>query len=450
MPSRYYTQDARLTGPLEFLAGFGQKRQEIKTQETQMDFQNEMAGRQMLMGAATRTANDLVARGTQGRQFDQRTQEQRLSGSQRIGEQNNAAFIERYGEPPSPFAPAPQQGGATVGQPGLPPGAAGPPAPQQQEQPGGMVPPAFNPAATADYKASKRRFDELSLTGNRIRRGYGPNNERLSTEEVTQQLAALAPEVAQVRQSMARTQPPDNRPRMADGTVMRPGMNRGSDGSTVMLEPDGSQRYYAPTKASESGTKRWMGIADPEERAAAKESDLDSHHVGPRDPDAEYMHDGIKWTKQKKEKDFDFGEYVSKRAAEIPRDADGPIGIERAVQEARVIEKEIAVQKAEQKAVKENADLREQYGEIYSSDQFYQAMSQDDPKFMDAVMMFLDPERNGYLEGQARKDAYDYIIQKLDRMIKVGALNDTLLEKLDPLRKAMSRRLKPLPITLQP
>ena len=222
--NRYFTQDPRISGPLQFLAGFGQMRQQVKGVEAQQELeQNRLLSQGIAQGGqglaqgisqaalvkfqASQNINRLQMASQLAAQNQASLQEQRTRAAlERQARQN---YFTQYGElAPVSGGSAPAQDGPPlqsfdVGGLGPTPSApaapsAGPPAPSGE----GVPSPIIDPSTTAQYREAQRTIRMLGDQKTLIELGD------FTPEEEEQQLRALAPAMAKAQQLARRTQPP--------------------------------------------------------------------------------------------------------------------------------------------------------------------------------------------------------------------------------------------------
>lgn len=219
--NRYYTVDPQIGGLLEFLAGFGQQRNAVKTQEaaTQtaiqgqqgqglargiesagQSFGNAISQAALAKFGASNAERNLLTQLAGQRELDT------LRADNNLRQAQTAAFLEKYGTSPQAFftqatsavGPLPQDTpelqGFEVQQQfvGPQPQMAGPPEP-------GTTLPGQNPALTPQYRKAKERLDQL----NSVAASIDLDNTR-SPQERAQMLQALMPHIAEAQQLLQR------------------------------------------------------------------------------------------------------------------------------------------------------------------------------------------------------------------------------------------------------
>lgn len=268
MPNRFYTQDPRISGPLDFLAGLGLQRQQVHAQEAVAQQRQDIADSQTLQRGFGQLTDVFENRTDRASALER----QLLAGQQDVYLENldNLNRI-RAASPPgiSPQQPTQLQEGFQSPPPGQagpplrspespPPGQAGPPPPEP------LLPaPMIRPEMASTYKQDMQRLRLYAAEGLEAR-----TNPYISPEHKQQQLAAITKKMQATQQRLARMKRPDNSPKMPDGTPMRPGINKAADGTVGVLDAKGV-RYYAPTMASES---IYAKLKTPEERQAYQRS----------------------------------------------------------------------------------------------------------------------------------------------------------------------------------
>lgn len=227
MITRYFSQNPWITGPLEFLAGFGQQRQRVHEIEAGLKAQQDRDLAQSL-GSGILTAGQAIGTGLYRRGEAQQAaaaQAYRLqslfdlenlrSGNQSLqtaqeaflnAQIQNQGLLPRIKAPPEFVGPP-----APLSQPEF----AGPPAPEMfgatpsvgvgQLQSDAVPPPSIDPVYTQDYQKATRRLHELNLEKDKILASSRPLEEKAAA------LFTLVPEVlqqGQLQRRYARPAPP--------------------------------------------------------------------------------------------------------------------------------------------------------------------------------------------------------------------------------------------------
>lgn len=219
--NRYFTQNPRISGPLQFLAGFGQQRQQVKAAEAQMDFRNDQALSQGIAQAgqtisrfalakfgaqqnlarlqlAAQNATTLQTQRTQAALFrdavsDFRT---RFPGESIFPSQGGGGGVApaQGGAPLQAFEPAGL--GPT---PSVPTAEfAGPPEPGGE----GVPSPIIDPGTTTQYRNAQRELNMLTAQRDMVLM------RKQTPEERNAQLAILDQQIARVEPIARRQQKP--------------------------------------------------------------------------------------------------------------------------------------------------------------------------------------------------------------------------------------------------
>jgi len=447
MPNRYFTQDPRVSGPLEFLAAFGIQRQNVHAQEAGMQQQQDVADSRSLqsgMGALT-SVFDARAGRTQQTAMEQLRQAGRLAeiGSRGAEDRHSAALNELMrirgetppgllgpgGGVPTPSPPVGQMGppaAANIGQ--LPRNAPGP-QPQQAQPPIPKVPLAVaQPEMIGQVRQAEQRLQLLTAEGAAIQ-----TDPRRSPEDRAQGLAALTPEIASLRSFLNRN-PRPKRPVTFEELVAAGPMNGGVaaiPGTSNFLTPDGKGGVKVSTAIHPDNKAPWLGAPTPELRNKLKQEHLNTHRV--EDGEDEYLWDGKKWEKQKPAKDggsdrFDLSEFVIKATS----GADG-LPVEDALGKGRRIQEQLEIQ-----------DQVERYDEAASVEEIMEDRAKRDPTFgraREALREVQDRVSGGASrpnDDKIGRGAAIYMIEKLTHLKPV-------IDQLDPaIQRQYRERLQEL------
>mgnify|MGYP001584683046 CR=1 FL=1 len=282
--NRYYFQDPLIEGPLNFLAGFGTRRQEVHAQEAGL--QEQRAARQQQAGSQGFQAGFESV--NQNRR-DQRLQGFRLADIAAQGA--NQLALQRASREVPPgyaedvaaiygFGPGAMPGGGGGGSMGLSPPMQAPQISSQQPGPNdaGFFSPGDPGAAPqssgfvaqpADTKASRDAWANLDTTRASVQRALQrpmPDYERAAVMRAGREAIGVAEQHAN-----QYPKPPDMTPTIPgpDGNPiqMRPGMNPfqvAMPNGGVFIDPQGKSHVIAPTKKEEDANAPYGAKATPE------------------------------------------------------------------------------------------------------------------------------------------------------------------------------------------
>jgi len=238
MITRYFSQNPWVSGPLEFLAGFGQQRQRVKEVEAGLQAQQDRDFAQSL-GSGILTAGQAIGGGLQrrgeakreaataaarlqglfdlenlrsGNQLRQSAEEALFKASMGGGDRGfpGGGYSGEGGYSPSGFG-----GAESIGPPSQfeSPEFAGPPAPEfvgppapetgpsmagPQTEAGAVPSPSIDPANTKEYQTARRKVLEFENDLEEIKKSGA------SQADIGSAIFALAPEMAEQRRRMQR------------------------------------------------------------------------------------------------------------------------------------------------------------------------------------------------------------------------------------------------------
>jgi hypothetical protein len=306
MPTRFYTQDPNVSGPLDFLAGFGIQRQNVKSQEAELQQRQDIADSASFQGGMGALTNVFGAKAdrTQQTSMEQLRQVGQLANIAARGQQNrhNAALdnlVQVQGETPGGLQ-GPTGGVATASPPA---GRMGPPAsanigqlpqnlsPQQQAQPPiPRVPaPVNEPAMVSAYRKAEQRLPILIAQGM-----VAETDPGLSPEDRAQQLATLTPEIAALQNFMNRN--PRPKPPRTQQELIQQGLVIPIEGSSSMWAK--GKDGYKPATLHPDSKPSWMKIPPGPARQQAKQESWEATHYTDDNGDL-HTFDGEKWQQEK-------------------------------------------------------------------------------------------------------------------------------------------------------
>lgn len=342
--TRYFSPSPSVTGPLEFLARFGQERSRVHEVEAGMDFQQMMQEQRLAAQRNAQIAGAITGFGLQAnRQGFAASQSaaarvgQAALQQQRLQEGRYQDAADAYtriggvpGQPPTGFgssAPSPSStAGPTLHGAG---GLTGPPAPGEaqpielaqppipQQEPGGVPLPINQPTAVPQYREAVRKRDLLTSYASTIQ--TDPN---MPADEKSAKLRAIAQSLAPL-QAFIKKQPAPRAPRSYQELAAAGPAGGGFTaipGTYNFAIPDGKGGVKVSTAVHPEEGADWRAIPDPVKRDEAKRADLENNRV--LIDDDEYLWDGKKWDKQKSDRsEFDSLAYAQKRLATRDKDS---------------------------------------------------------------------------------------------------------------------------------
>lgn len=267
--NRYYQQPAMASGILEFLAGFGHRRQQVKMAEAQLQAeQNQRVGQQIGQGIGNIVqvpAQDYLAGRAGQRQLanalalqnNQQAGQQALLAQrdamdlfQQTRQQNRAAGIAPYGsvqfEPPPTIPPELEgfsaKSSAAIGDMTAEPNMTQATGPAGE---GGMTPgvplPSIDPAYTQAYQKAKSQLNALVMQREEMQADPGMSAQ----DKVAADQQVFIPRISALRQTMQRY-PQPKQPTTYDEVVQQGGAMP-IPGTMNMLLPDPKGGYKVST-----------------------------------------------------------------------------------------------------------------------------------------------------------------------------------------------------------
>ena len=301
MPNRYFIADPRVTGLAQFLAGFGQRRQQVadvnvatQTQQNRLlgrgmgdvvggFFEQQTADRRFNMQQMAQAQK--VAQAQQNRMAAQQAYEQgrinleNVRSANDIYEYERAAFVETWGGPPEALFEQMNLGGA----PGQGAPQAGP-APDQAQAP----PRSNKPADPSQLQEFRRTQDSIQS----LKKAAQEARMLPSKREQSERLMTILPELIRAESQLRAMEekPQTYAEKVQGGTTMH-------NGVLWYPDKDGVDKPFMPPK-SITEAPPWTGIEDPIVRQEAQNQHFATHHRV--EPDgSEFLWQGGQWERLK-------------------------------------------------------------------------------------------------------------------------------------------------------
>ena len=295
--NRYYPYNDNLGN---FMAGLGQRGQQVQDQENALRFQSQQQ-LQAAIGQGVSNFNvGMMARSNQlqddARNFQQQSsllnqrgqQAQALQGNAMLSDElNNWNFGAQKQATTGGMSPMTVPADTGVGT--MMDGSTMQPEQAQPPIQPTMPLPSLDPAFTKPYQQAMSNYQDLVMRRDKI-----VGDASMPAQEKAILLNQMRPQAAQAYSLLTQYQQP--KPPTTEDELIQSGMVIPANGGGRWYKsgPD-KLSYAAPDSKTSPVQLPWK---TPEEKMAH----FEANHVGPVDPDAEYLWDGNSWTKVKDDK----------------------------------------------------------------------------------------------------------------------------------------------------